>query len=80
MKKNGWNLNLNYIGYQVTDKNIANSDQPYEKLPEITLNKSWNDKRNINYSLNSSFVAFNHLSKVDGNRGDIQFKIKRKFS
>ena len=37
MQKNGWNLNLNYIGYQVTDKNIANSDQPYEKLPEITL-------------------------------------------
>ena len=73
--KNGWDINSRFLGYQTFDKNISQSSQPYDILPEINAIKRW-DKKIVNYDLKASLSQWNHVSKVDGTRADIQIGIR----
>ena len=76
--KNGWDINSSFLGYQTFDKNISQSSQPYDILPEINIAKRWN-KKIINYDLKTSLSQWSHVSKVDGTRADIQIGIDKTF-
>ncbi|MDB2461339.1 LPS assembly protein LptD [Gammaproteobacteria bacterium] len=76
--KNGWDINSRFLGYQTFDKNINQSSQPYDLLPEINVAKRW-DKKIVNYDLKTSLSQWNHVSKVDGTRADIQIGLDKTF-
>ena len=75
---NGWDIKSRFLGYQTFDRNISASSQPYDILPEINVKKRW-DQEFANYDLNTSISQWNHVSKVDGKRADIQFGIDKSF-
>ncbi|MEC7885930.1 MAG: LPS assembly protein LptD [Pseudomonadota bacterium] len=76
---NGWVANLKFQGYQTTDKTISLSDEPYELLPELTVSKRWDNKL-VNYDVKSTITFFDHPTKVDGNRYDIQIAADKTFN
>ena len=75
---NGWDIKSKFLGYQTFDRNISASSQPYDILPEINVKKRWNQEF-ANYDLNTSLSQWDHVSKVDGTRADIQFGIDKTF-
>lgn len=75
---NGWHIDSRFIGYQTFDKNINSSSQPYDILPEIIVKKRW-DNELFNYDINTSISQWNHISKVDGTRSDVQLGIDKTF-
>ena len=75
----GWDINSKFLGYQVFDKNVNLSSQPYDILPEINVGKRW-DKDLINFDLRSSLTQWDHASKVDGTRADIQIGFDKTFN
>ncbi len=83
--KNDWDINAKFLGYQTFDRNINQSSQPYNLLPEINIRKRWdeifgdNKERLFAYDLNTSLSQWNHISKVDGTRADIQFGLDKTF-
>jgi LPS-assembly protein len=76
---NGWDIDSKFLGYQVFDKNVNLSSQPYDILPEINVGKRW-DKDLINFDLRSSLTQWDHASKVDGTRADIQIGFDKTFN
>ncbi len=75
---NGWHVDSRFIGYQTFDKNINSSSQPYDILPEIIVKKRW-DNELFSYDINTSISQWNHISKVDGTRSDVQLGIDKTF-
>lgn len=75
---NGWDINSRFKGYQVFDKNVNSSSKPYDILPEINLSKRW-DKKFASFDLKSSLSKWDHISKVDGARADIQIGLDKVF-
>lgn len=75
---NGWDIKSKFLGYQTFDRNINASSQPYDILPEINVKKRW-DQEFANYDLSTSISQWDHVSKVDGTRADVQFGIDKTF-
>ena len=65
--------------YQIIDKNLPSSLQPYRQLPEIVLDldKSWDlGFMPLNTAMANEFVFFQHDDKVQGQRFNIQPSIE----
>lgn len=77
-QKEGWNLTSRFVGYQTFDKTLTTSNQPYDVLPELGINKRW-DNDYINYDIRSTISKWDHITKVDGFRSDFQFGIDKTF-
>ena len=77
--KDGWDIKSRFLAYQTFDKNINQSSQPYDILPDINIQKRWDENFINNYDLKTSVTQWNHISKVDGTRADIQLGIDREF-
>lgn len=75
---NDFNINARFQGYQTFDRNISPSSQPYDILPQISINKRW-DNDLLNFDLTSSLAKWDHISKVDGTRVDLQLGMDRTF-
>ena len=75
---NGWDINSRFLGYQIFDKKLNSSAKPYDILPEIKVRKRW-DLSFLNYDLSTSLSKWNHISKVDGTRADIQIGVDKTF-
>ena len=75
---NGWDINSRFLGYQIFDKKLNSSAKPYDVLPEIKVRKRW-DLSFLNYDLSTSLSKWNHISKVDGTRADIQIGVDKTF-
>ena len=75
---NGWDINSRFLGYQIFNKKLNSSAKPYDVLPEIKVRKRW-DLSFLNYDLSTSLSKWNHISKVDGTRADIQIGVDKTF-
>ena len=75
---NGWSIRSKFKGYQTFDKTLSADSQPYDILPEVNIHKRV-DSNLFNYDLNLNVAQWDHVSKVDGTRADIQIGIDRTF-
>jgi len=77
--KDGWDIKSRFLAYQTFDRNINQASQPYNILPDINIQKRWDENFINNYDLKASVSQWNHISKVDGTRADIQLGVDREF-
>ncbi|PCJ32493.1 MAG: organic solvent tolerance protein [Gammaproteobacteria bacterium] len=64
-----WDFVGRLQGYQVLD----NVTKPYQRLPQLRLNGSLPDQAfGLTYGLTAEYVAFDHDTKVSGQRFDLQ--------
>ncbi len=64
-----WQVSALLSDYYIVDKNLAASDEPYRKLPQIDgswSNESGNNR--LNYSVEGQFVHFDHSSNSNAER------------
>jgi len=75
---NGWSIRSRFMGYQTFDRNLNSSSQPYDILPEVNIHKRVGQSF-LNYDLNINIAKWDHISKVDGTRADMQIGIDKTF-
>ena len=75
---NDWSISAHFKGYQTFDKTLSNTSQPYDILPDINIHKRV-DRELFNYDLNLNIAEWDHISKVDGTRTDVQIGIDKTF-
>ena len=64
-----WQTNLLWQDYQTIDQNIAIPDQPYQRLPRLTLNSLFKPFDNgLQFDLRNEWVEFERDSSVTGSR------------
>lgn len=67
-----WAFRARVQGYQTLDRAVAESDEPYRRLPQLTLGlrqpAAWGGLR---FGLNSEWVRFDHTIKERGDRFDL---------
>ncbi len=69
----GWNFLGRIQGYQMVDKNITASSQPYTRLPQLVIDLNMPDRgMGLTYQLHSEYVYFDHDDTVRGHRLDLQ--------
>ncbi len=64
-----WETRLRWQDYQTLDQNIAISDQPYQRLPGLTINSLFKPLDNgLQFELRNEWVSFDRDSSVTGSR------------
>ena len=64
-----WQTSLLWQDYQTIDQSIAISDQPYQRLPRLTLNSLFKPLENgLQFDLRNEWVEFDRESSVTGSR------------
>ena len=67
----GFTLSGQALKYQIVDKTIAESNYPYQLLPEIRLSGERDIFEDFTFGLDTSYTSFNHNVKVEGDRFDL---------
>ena len=65
-----WNASFGGDRYQITDPNIPNSGEPYQRLPRATFEGEHPLLAGFSGGIKSEFVAFSHSDAVEAKRGD----------
>jgi len=64
-----WQTNLRWQDYQTIDQSIAIPDQPYHRLPRLTLNSLFKPLDNgLRFGLRNEWVEFDRENSVTGSR------------
>ncbi len=64
-----WDFTGRLQGYQT----LTDASKPYQRLPQLRLNGVLPDQfMGLTYGLKTEYVAFDHASKIDGERFDIE--------
>jgi len=64
-----WQTSLLWQDYQTIDQSIALSDQPYQRLPRLTLNSLFKPLDNgLQFDVRNEWVEFDRESSVTGSR------------
>ncbi|MEX2366955.1 MAG: LPS-assembly protein LptD [Pseudohongiellaceae bacterium] len=53
-----WRFGTSALGFQVIDPSVADINQPYDRLPRISLDGNFYTDSNIEYGLNAEYVMF----------------------
>ncbi len=67
--REGVSFSTNVEGYQKIDQNIADTDKPYQKLPQVTLNVNHSfDQWPVDIAVENEYINFYHADLVNGQR------------
>jgi len=68
----GWNLLLQADTFQVLDRDVPDTREPYRRLPRLAVDGRWPLLGNVDFTLDSEFVYFDRDVGVTGARFDFQ--------
>jgi len=66
-----WTLRTTVDTFQVLDQNVAEINEPYNRLPRVEFDGDWPLPSNFNFSLDSEAVYFERDLGVTGGRVDV---------
>lgn len=68
-----WHANLLLQGFQTLDESVADTSQPYQRLPQLRVShREWISPAGMAFGLTGEAVSFDREEGVVGNRYDLQ--------